>query len=231
MNITDYSESSVATVSSAPPSRCPAAELSDASAPRWTDEQLIRACVRGDQCAWSVLVQRYRGLIYSFPLRYGASTEDAKDVFQRVCAELFVALPNLRDHQCLRGWLMRVASHQAGQWKRRHKTRMQHELPGTDDSLAVSNDSPSKLVEERERECVIREAIAQLAPPCRVLVRLLFYSDPPVPYATVAAQLGLATGSIGLTRSRCLVKLQRLLTAPGSPYAAEAANDPRLRRR
>ncbi len=50
---------------------------------------------------------------------------------------------------------------------------------------------------------------------CRKLVEMLFYGQPPPPYAEVAARLGLATGSIGFIRGRCLKKLEAGLKAGG----------------
>ena len=81
----------------------------------------------------------------------------------------------------------------------------------------------------------MRSAIEQLPPRCQVLVRLLFYEDPPLPYEAVAQRLGLATGSIGLTRSRCLKKLQRILDGTGvgadcarsAPCCAPRVHEPR----
>jgi DNA-directed RNA polymerase specialized sigma24 family protein len=43
------------------------------------------------------------------------------------------------------------------------------------------------------------------------MIRLLFYQQPPLPYAEVAERLGLATGSIGFIRGRCLKKLEAAL--------------------
>ena len=40
---------------------------------------------------------------------------------------------------------------------------------------------------------------------------MLFYEHPKTPYAEVARRLGLAQGSIGFIRSRCLKRLQRNL--------------------
>ena len=45
-----------------------------------TDPQLIRACLAGEEAAWRTLVVRYERLIYSIPLRYGLSVDDADDV-------------------------------------------------------------------------------------------------------------------------------------------------------
>jgi len=66
-----------------------------------------------------------------------------------------------------------------------------------------------------EREQSVREAIAALPDRCRELVQLLFYQQPPMPYDEVARKLGLATGSIGFIRGRCLKKLRANLKESG----------------
>ena len=39
---------------------------------------------------------------------------------------------------------------------------------------------------------------------------LLFHESPPRPYAEVARRQGLATGSVGFIRSRCLKRLEQI---------------------
>ncbi len=48
----------------------------------WSDDRLIRACLNGNEQAWSALIDKYKNLIYSIPMKYGASPEDAADIFQ-----------------------------------------------------------------------------------------------------------------------------------------------------
>jgi DNA-directed RNA polymerase specialized sigma24 family protein len=43
----------------------------------------------------------------------------------------------------------------------------------------------------------------------------LFFEEPPRPYQEVAESLGLATGSIGFIRGRCLEKLRTFLKKRG----------------
>jgi DNA-directed RNA polymerase specialized sigma24 family protein len=62
---------------------------------------------------------------------------------------------------------------------------------------------------------MVREATAQLPPRCRELVDLLFYQEPPLAYAEVARRLGLASGSIGFIRGRCLKRLRKVLEGMG----------------
>ena len=89
----------------------------------WKDDRLVRACLNGDERAWSALIQKYKNLIFSIPVKYGAGQEDAADIFQSVCMELFTELPRLRDPGAFRSWLITVTAHQAFHWKRKTRRR------------------------------------------------------------------------------------------------------------
>jgi DNA-directed RNA polymerase specialized sigma24 family protein len=47
------------------------------------------------------------------------------------------------------------------------------------------------------------------------MIELLFFENPPLPYAEVAQRLRLAQGSIGFIRGRCLERLKKILEAKG----------------
>jgi hypothetical protein len=57
--------------------------------------------------------------------------------------------------------------------------------------------------------------VGSLPARCRRLVEMLFYETPARPYKQVAAELGLAAGSIGFIRGRCLGRLRRELERLG----------------
>ncbi len=182
----------------------------------WTDSRLVRACLDGDDRAWAALIAKYKNLIYSIPLKYGASPEDAADIFQAVCLELFGELPRLRKTEALPGWLITVTAHLSFHWKRKHRRRAEHELSDVEEErLEARGAAPPDLVEEVEREQLIRGAVAQLPPRCQEIIRLLFYEHPPLAYRDLAERLGLARGSIGFIRGRCLQRLQRALERRG----------------
>lgn len=182
----------------------------------WSDSRLIRECLRGNDRAWSALIAKYKSLIYSIPLKYGATADDAADVFQSVCLELFAELPRLRKAAALRRWLITVTAHQSLHWKTRRQRRGEQELTEADEERVEADHAvPAELFEELEREQLVREALAQLPRRCQDIIRMLFYEDPPVAYRDLAQRLGLATGSIGFIRGRCLVRLQRALERLG----------------
>jgi RNA polymerase sigma factor (sigma-70 family) len=182
----------------------------------WSDKRLVRACLDGNEDAWAALIDKYKRLIYSIPVRYGASPEDAADIFQFVCLELFSSLPQLRKTAALRGWLIAVTAHQSFHWKRKHLKRADREQTNLDpEELGIEPSVPSDVTDEAEREQMVREATALLSPRCQEMIRLLFYSEPPLPYKEVAQRLGLAVGSIGFIRGRCLQRLQKTLHGMG----------------
>jgi RNA polymerase sigma factor (sigma-70 family) len=175
---------------------------------------MVAECLAGNENAWSALLDRYKNLIYAIPLRYGAPHQDAADIFQAVCLDLFNELPRLRDADALQGWLIRVTTHKCYHWKRRQVQT--NDLNGDGDECRVAVQAiPPDILAEIEREQLVREAIGQLPARCREMIDLLFFEHPPVPYNEVARRLNLATGSIGFIRGRCLKRLKKVLEEKG----------------
>jgi RNA polymerase sigma factor (sigma-70 family) len=177
------------------------------------DERLVERCLRGDQRAWEELIDKYKRLIYSIPFKYGAAPEDASDVFQAVCIELFNSLSRLRNIQSLRSWLITVTIHQSLYWKKKRGQAV--ELDALEPEMVEEMAVAPEIIEAIESEDSMREAIRQLPPRCGRLLRMLFLEQPPLPYDEAARQLGLATGSIGFIRGRCLDKLRKVLIGLG----------------
>ena len=183
--------------------------------PAWDDEDLVAECLQGNQQAWAAVVDKYKNLVYSAPLRYRMSPQDAADIFQEVWVDLYAELKNLRKRGALGGWLISVASHKCYQWKRK-KTRESEQQPNPFDHEPVDREPLfPEWKQQAERSQLLRDTIAQLPERCQRMVQLLFFQDPPLPYADVARQLGLAEGSIGFIRGRCLQKLRQGLEQRG----------------
>lgn len=179
-----------------------------------TNEHLVGKCLEGSEEAWSALIDKYRNLIFSIPIRYGLSREDASEVFQEVCLTLLSELPRLRKPQTLAAWLIQVTSHKCLRLQRKEARSAVgsywHKL-----DEAVPPDLDHIRNEELHREQLLREAVLELPNRCQHLIRMLFFTAPAVPYEQVGRVLGLATGSIGFIRIRCLGRLRRALEKKG----------------
>lgn len=181
----------------------------------WSDERLVRECRKGNQIAWSALIEKYKNLIFSIPIKFGLPREDAADIFQAVCVDLLSSLPKLREPRALAKWLIQTSFHKCLRSKK-DRLNLVDDLEVLDDERNVSvNELPEEMLYQVQREQSVREALAALPPRCGRMVSMLFFDDPPRPYQEVAKELGIASGSIGFIRGRCLKKMRQLLEEKG----------------
>jgi RNA polymerase sigma factor (sigma-70 family) len=177
-----------------------------------SDEELIARCLADDSEAWSVLIDRYKNLIYSIPIRLGMQQE-AGDIFQLVCVDLLSKLPQLREPRALPKWLMQTCYHECLRYRR---------TSGREGSLDPDGPEPHSTEQPTEdvliqfqREQTLRDAIFEMPMRCTRMIRMLFFESPVRPYEDVARELGVATGSIGFIRNRCLARLRKYLEKKG----------------
>jgi RNA polymerase sigma factor (sigma-70 family) len=182
---------------------------------RDSDERLIQACLKGDSEAWSTLIDRYKNLIYSIPIKLGMY-QDAPDIFQSVCVDLLSELPNLRDNRALPKWLIQTCYHKCIRYKRVEGRHVEFESEDAEKPRGDSSPQlPDHMLLQLEQEQMLRDVISEMPERCERMIRMLFFETPSRPYEEVAKELGLATGSIGFIRGRCLAQLKKQLAEKG----------------
>ena len=178
------------------------------------DRELVGGCLHGEPQAWSALVDKYKNLIFSIPIKQGFSIEDAADIFQAVCLTLVSELHRLREPRALPAWIIQTTAHKCFRW--RSEAQRYVDVATREETLSAQ---PSAIAEallvEFEREQLLRNAIAGLPEDCRRMVELLFYRIPQPSYDDIANELRIPKGSIGPTRKRCLEKLKHALEKNG----------------
>jgi RNA polymerase sigma factor (sigma-70 family) len=181
-----------------------------------SDERLIALCLKGDQQAWADLVDKYKNLIYSIPIKLGMY-DDAGDIFQSVCVDLLSDLSKLREPKALPKWLMQVCYHKCLEHRTRARKQVQLEDEDAEKLPADPNCSalPEEMLAQLQREQMVRDVMCGLSSRCERMVRMLFFETPPRPYQDIARELGLAAGSIGFIRGRCLGSLKKKLEKMG----------------
>lgn len=184
--------------------------------PGWSDQRLVDRCLEGDETAWGVVVDKYKNLVYHLILKYRPGDDEAADLFQSVWLDAYNDLPKLRKKGSFKSWLISLTNHKCYHWKKKWKRREKHETNEIDaETLGEEIGVEADFVEKLERDQLVREAVFSLSDRCREMVTLLFFKTPPMPYKEVAEKLGLATGSIGFIRGRCLDRLQKALKKLG----------------
>ncbi len=170
---------------------------------------LVARARNGDKHAWDALVERYAALIWTICRRHRLADADADDVGQIVWLQLVDHLHRIRDPAALPGWLATVTRREC----LRVLSAARGPLAGgygTD--VEIIPDVLAGLAEQElvvaERHAALHEAMRDLPKSGQQLI-LLLIEDPPLPYTEISARLGIAVGSIGPTRRRCLNKLRR----------------------
>lgn len=181
-----------------------------------SDTALIEASRKGDQQAWQQLVERYQRLIYTIPRRAGFDENRAAEIFQRVFAKLVANIHRIEQPERIQAWLVTTAKRETLRMLDKEKRfDTTSEDISEQEFIADHHPLPEDVVVRLEAQHDVRLAVEQVGDKCRRLLTLLFYQSDPLPYNDVARELGIAEGSIGPTRARCLQKVQKVLEQSG----------------
>ncbi len=171
---------------------------------------LMDAAREGSHDALGQIISELSPMLWQVARATGLSTGDAEDVVQTAWTQLLAHLHDIHSSTALIKWLVVTTRREA--WRVHAAGRKQ--LPADHEWL---NDLPDSGLGSEEQAILddqrrsLWAAIGRLSPRCRELMRIVAFVPRP-DYRAVAAALGMATGSIGPTRGRCLAKLRALLT-------------------
>lgn len=160
-------------------------------------------------------MDRYERLVFSIPLNYGLSREDAADISQLTFTIFMQSMDSLRDDSRLGAWLATVARRHS--WRLMEKKR--REGTGGNEDLAESGlaDENAAMVfggdapEKWETIEWLDQGMTEIGAKCRELLNLLYFDADSPSYIDVARNLDMPIGSIGPTRARCLKRLKEAL--------------------
>jgi RNA polymerase sigma factor (sigma-70 family) len=178
-----------------------------------SDAVLVRACRRGNEEAWEALVKRYQRFVHSIPRRAGLDEDAAADVFQEVFVALVQGLDKIDDPDRVGAWILTTAKRATWRTVRRRIAARtgQTTLNEEAEELPDVDPLPDSVLVGLEEQHEVRTALNGLDERCQQLLTMLFYTQEPPAYGDIAAALGLAEGSVGPIRARCLERLLRRL--------------------
>ncbi|HZF92563.1 sigma-70 family RNA polymerase sigma factor [Streptomyces sp.] len=182
---------------------------------------LVQSAVDGDAAAWKALVEGLSPLVWSVVRAHRLSDADAHEVYQTAWFRFAQHLGRIREPHKAGSWLATTARNESLKvirgWQR---------LTPTDDPQLLDRVSEDRTPEQSlldseeaaaqsERVRRLWQEFEELGERCRQLLRVLMASPPPS-YQEVSAALGIAVGSIGPLRQRCLRRLRARLDARGA---------------
>lgn len=188
-----------------------------------SDTALVKRCLRGDEEAWHLLVERYARLVHSVPARYKLPPAVVDDIGQEVFIALAQNLHQLEEPESLSGWLMTTTRRLS--WralKHYDRENVPHDADLTDSVAADAGDqmfptSPSmnEIISGWMWQEVLQQAMEHVGARCSKLIYLLFLDPQEGSYEEVSNTLDIPVGSIGPTRNRCLNQLRSIMEGLG----------------
>ncbi len=175
------------------------------------DEELVAACLAGDDHSWAELISRYAAYIYAIATRaYGLGPAAAEEVFQDSCIRVYEGLAGFSGRGEFRSWLRAVVLSAAREHLRKEARR----------SEVAHEDDPGTAAELEEVEIAldVRAAVLALGEPCSGTIGLYFFRN--LTQAEVAESLGVPSGTVAARLSRCLKRLRDSLQESGPPEAS-----------
>jgi RNA polymerase sigma factor (sigma-70 family) len=174
---------------------------------------LVSEAKRGNEEALGQLVTELSPLLWQVARAAGLGTDDAEDVLQTTWLRLVSHLGGIHTSGALTAWLVTTTKREA--WRVRAAGRKQLPvdegwLAGMPDQSAGSEEQA--IIDDGNRR--LWRALSRLSPRCQELLRIIAFVPRP-DYQAVADELGMARGSVGPTRGRCLAKLRGLLADDG----------------
>jgi len=175
---------------------------------------LVRRCQAGDQAAWSRIVDEFRTLVHGVARNSGLGEEDRAEVFQATFLALYRSMDRIENPAALGGWLAITASRLAVRLASKQRAQETSDIEPLSEVLASEERRADEIVSLSLEGELVRQALENLGGKCSELLRML-YSEDGSSYEEVSARLGMAIGSIGPTRARCLDRLRVVLEKSG----------------
>lgn len=176
---------------------------------RRPDAELLRGARGGTEEAWAALVNRYSRMVYAIPLRVGLSPDSSAHVFHAVFSRLLAELGRVRDTDTLVAWLLQTTISES------RRLRAGVALSPHVDALSTIGELPvsDEIVQQWQRQQLVREATEQLPERCRRLLDAVLYTENPPSPSELARRLNIPEGRVSAEQALCFEALQQILEA------------------
>ena len=191
-------------------------DYTPAQSTRRHDDVLVSRLQRGDEAAFEELVRSHGGRLLSVARRFLGSSEDAQDAVQEAFIRAFKAIHTFEERAQLQTWLHRILVNTAlmklRERRRKPEDSIDDLLPtfASDGHQTVeSRDWSDALLERKETAGMVRDAIAKLPEPYRIVLMLRDLEERDT--AETARILGTTTTVVKVRLHRARQALRTLL--------------------
>ena len=170
-----------------------------------SDNELIKAVIRGDNSAMRQLISKYQDLVLNTCYKVLQSRQDAEDISQEVFIEVYRSAAGLRYEENISFWLYRISLNKSINHLRRSQnilfrslmkieTLFRHDDAGSMSPEPHSDDHPDESLEAAERLEIVKKAVATLPANQKKAFILYYYEE--LSYKEIGSVLKLSVSSV-----------------------------------
>lgn len=174
------------------------------------DQPYIDKVLRGDTQAYSVLVDRYKQMVFTLAIKVLKNREEAEEVAQDVFVKIYQVLGTFKGESKFSTWVYKIAYHRSLDHLRSNKRKV--ETVGLDTcpehfSSSLKNDP--EILEANENSGIIENALKQLSAEENVLITLHYYEG--LSLKEISGIINLPANTIKVRLFRCRKRLAQLI--------------------
>jgi RNA polymerase sigma-70 factor (ECF subfamily) len=166
------------------------------------DLDLVAKAQKGDQHAYSMLLERYRESVYYTMLKMVKNADDADDLTIEAFGKAFNRIGQYSPNFAFSTWLFKIASNNCIDFIRKKRikvTSMDSGISTSDGSIMyVEAESqtldPSEHMMQKQKVNAMREVVSKLKPRYRELIELRYFQE--LSYEEIANELNLPLGTV-----------------------------------
>lgn len=190
------------------------------------DEDVIRLVLSGQIDAYTILIDKYKNMIFDMCFKYTYDYSEAQDLSQEVFLKTYRKLGSFKNSSSFSTWLYRIAVNICIDWTRsskKHKNVTLMDGVGYIDQIPSLEPMPEDIVTEDEKREYVRKIVLGLPEKYRMVIILYNYQDLSVSEISEILKIPLKTIETRLYRAKKLLKDMLFKSYGGGEYSWNAA--------
>jgi len=167
------------------------------------DQHYIAKVIQGDIRAFSVLIDRYKYMVFTMALKIVRNREDAEEVAQDVFIKAFSALDTFKGDSKFSTWLYQIAYYRSLDYLKKSKRSVETTGIDVSDDYSITNaEYITDYLEANDRKTMIKKALDELSADDSLLITLHYFEELSLKEISKVMDITANTAKVRLFRSR-----------------------------
>ena len=183
------------------------------------DTEMVERLKQGDNLAYSELIARFKNQVAFIVRKMIRNPDDVDDLVMEIFGKVFKYIHSYKPEYSFKTWLFRIANNHSIDFIRKKslQTTSLDSNPISDESddsglhsvIAGEHLSPEQIMESAQRHEYVRQAISQLKPLYKDLIKLRYFEEKS--YEEITEELGIPMGTVKARLYRAKDLLETIL--------------------